>query len=89
MSQMQDYLIWREKNGFFTALNKQGKLTTWSTLTGKLLYKEWQTDEAVGEKIGKYEVFRSDNDDITYTRNYYNMRDRSITLLQSKESLED
>lgn len=40
MSQMHDYLIWREKNGFFTALDRRGRLTTWSLLTGKRLYKE-------------------------------------------------
>jgi len=30
--------VWREKNGFFTALDKVGDLVTWSLLTGKLLY---------------------------------------------------
>lgn len=90
MSQMHDYLIWREKNGFFTALDKRGKLITWSLLTGKLLYKEAQIGDAdaSSDKMDKYEVFRSDNDDITYTRDYFNLADRSITLLQSKESLE-
>ena len=46
MGQMQDYLIWREKNGFFTALDKRGMLSTWSLLTGKLLYKETQLQDA-------------------------------------------
>ena len=34
----QDQLIWREKRGFFTSLNRNGYLSTWSTLSGKLLY---------------------------------------------------
>ena len=38
MTSMHDYLIWREKKGFFTALNYKGELNTWSILTGKLLY---------------------------------------------------
>ena len=40
MGQRHEYLIWRHKNGFFTALDKQGELYTWSLLTGKLLYVE-------------------------------------------------
>jgi hypothetical protein len=40
MSQKQDYIIWREKNGFFTALDKGSNLFTWTLTTGKLLYNE-------------------------------------------------
>lgn len=40
MGQKARYLVWREKNGFFTALDKFGKLLTWSTITGKMLYRE-------------------------------------------------
>ena len=40
MSYKQDYLIWREKNGFFTALDKRSNLLTWSLINGKLLYSE-------------------------------------------------
>ena len=40
MSQKHEYLIWRQKNGFFTALDNQGELSTWSLLSGKLLYQE-------------------------------------------------
>lgn len=32
------YLIWREKNGFFSALDIYGQLTTWSMVTGDVLY---------------------------------------------------
>lgn len=38
MENKHEYFIWREKRGFFTALNRLGELTTWSNLTGKLLY---------------------------------------------------
>lgn len=32
MGQKHEYLLWREKNGFFTALDKRGNLQTWSKL---------------------------------------------------------
>ena len=38
MKNKHNYAVWREKNGFFTALDKTGDLITWSLLTGKLLY---------------------------------------------------
>lgn len=40
MGQKYDYLAWREKKGFFTALDKQGDILTWSLLTGKLMFVE-------------------------------------------------
>ena len=40
MGQKNEYLIWRQKNGFFTALDKTSHLLTWSLITGKLLYQE-------------------------------------------------
>lgn len=40
MEQKTEYLIWREKAGFFTALDRKSNLKTWSLLTGKLLYSE-------------------------------------------------
>lgn len=40
MGQKSEYLIWREKNGFFTALDYFSNLLTWSLVTGKLLYQE-------------------------------------------------
>ena len=38
MKNKHEYLIWREKNGFFTALNQRKEMITWSILTGKRLY---------------------------------------------------
>ena len=41
MSSRRDYLVWREKNGFFTALTRGERiLRTWSVATGKLLYED-------------------------------------------------
>ena len=39
MGVRQDYLIWREINGYFTALSNEGILRTWSVGSGKLLYR--------------------------------------------------
>lgn len=38
MNNKHEYLIWREKGGFFTALGRKGVLVTWSMVSGKLLY---------------------------------------------------
>ena len=84
-------MIWREKNGFFTALDRKGKLLTWSTINGKLLYNEScpgakpEENNGAGseEKMKNYQVYRTDKDDITYTQNFYNHKDCSLSLLRS------
>ena len=38
VSGKNDYLIWREKGGFFSAMNKEGVVQTWSLATGNKLY---------------------------------------------------
>ena len=43
-------MVWRERNGFFTALDRRGELKTWSLLSGKLLYKEIQKGNSDGRK---------------------------------------
>lgn len=54
MKNKHEYLIWREKNGFFTALDRQGDLCTWSQLTGRLLYtlNHEQDDDASEQNLG-------------------------------------
>ena len=91
MSSKHQYMIWREKAGFFTALDCHNKLLTWSLLTGKLLYSEDQSEnkDANSEVMEKYEVYRSDETDINYTQNFYDMEEYSLTLLKSKEKLDD
>jgi len=40
MESRQNYLIWREKDGFFTTYHKvDNNLTTWSILTGKIVHR--------------------------------------------------
>ena len=83
MAQKQQYLIWREKLGFFTALNRYGELLTWSLVTGKQLYKIPQSEDKPGsrEKMRGYSIYRADVEDNTYVRNHYNQKNRSIQLL--------
>lgn len=46
MENKLNYLIWREKNGFFSALDVDGEMHTWSMASGKHLYelkdKKWK-----------------------------------------------
>ena len=83
MGQKSDYLIWRAKNSFFTALDKTNMLYTWSMLSGKMLYLE-KLKQQQTSNLEKYEVYRADDDDITYTQNFYNQAQSSISLLKSK-----
>ena len=83
MGNKHEYLMWREKRGFFSALNRKGELLTWSILTGKLIYSLKMGEDAAGSKLDYYELYKSNANDITYTRNTYNFKDCSLTLLKS------
>ena len=50
-----------------------------------MLYSESQTKDASSQHMEKYMVYRADQNDITYTQNFYNMEDCSMNLLKSKE----
>ena len=65
MGQKNEYLMWRAKNGFFTALDKRNQLLTWSMLSGKMLYMEDSSQKE--SDLDKYEVYQADVADITYT----------------------
>ena len=83
MGNKHEYLMWRDKHGFFTALNRKGELSTWSILTGKILYSLKMDDDASGEILDNYEIYKSNANDITYTRRAYNFDEYSLTLLKS------
>ena len=94
MQSKSNYLIWKESSdGFFTALSKSGSIYTWSRVTGELLYKEKQTydDDCHVDNIENYEIYRSDQADLTYTQNGYTFNSATkpnesfaITLLVSR-----
>lgn len=85
MGQKNEYVVWRAKNGFFTALDKRNQLHTWSMLSGKMLYNEHPTFD--DRAFQNYEVYQADENDITYTQNFYHEKDFSLNLLKSKKSL--
>ena len=89
MGQKNEYMIWREKNGFFTALDRKSNLFTWSLTSGKLLYSETQVEDASEDQIEDYEVYQADEKDRTYTRNFYNFEDYSISLLRSEQVIDE
>lgn len=76
-------------------MNRKGELTTWSNLNGKLLYtikqdpKYQSQRHSCQEALVDYEVFRSDADDITYTRNFYEFEKSSINLLRTSQKIDD
>lgn len=39
MDAKENYVIWREKNGFFSAVNLEGEIHTWGMASGKHLYE--------------------------------------------------
>mmetsp|Transcript_5950 Transcript_5950/g.7210 ORF Transcript_5950/g.7210 Transcript_5950/m.7210 type:complete len:115 (-) Transcript_5950:359-703(-) len=88
MRNKHEYLIWREKKGFFTALNRKGELVTWSILTGKRLYTVLLRGEIWRITMQNYSLYRADAEDITYTRNFYNLEDYSICLLRSNDPID-
>ena len=85
MEHKHEHLIWREKNGFFPALDRRGVLKTYSTLSGKLLYEIVQKNDASYSSLQNYQVFRGNASDINYTRNFYSLADCSVNLLRSNE----
>mmetsp|Transcript_8563 Transcript_8563/g.10590 ORF Transcript_8563/g.10590 Transcript_8563/m.10590 type:complete len:112 (+) Transcript_8563:953-1288(+) len=89
MQKKHEYLIWREKRGFFTALDRRGALSTWSNLTGKLLYtiKQPENTEASMEALDEYDVYRADEGDIMYTRGFYTLENSSVNLLRSNKAV--
>ena len=84
MGQKNEYIVWREKDGFFTALDRHGYIKTWSLVTGKMLYQEKQLKDASADNMDSYEVYSADEEDITYTQNFYNFKKSSLSLLKSK-----
>ena len=57
MDHKNEYMIWRERNGFFTALDRRSNLLTWSLISGKMLYIEQQTRSGSESHMENYEVY--------------------------------
>jgi hypothetical protein len=79
-----DYLVWREKLGFFTALNKNTlKLQTWALSSGKMITEE-QLSMELTTLLRNYEVYQANQDDSSYVKDFQNKSNFSIQLLKSK-----
>lgn len=83
MRSKKNYLIWREKNDFFTALSSKCMLSTWSMSTGNLLYKR-NAKIIYKIDVADWEVYRSNKYDDNYCKDYYCFENRTITLLKDK-----
>ena len=84
----QDYLIWREKNGFFTCLSTEGILRTWSIATGKLLYRvkqKYKPDEMSNYVIYQAAKLRNEIEDNSQLMNFCNYSDRSLSIIRKKK----
>lgn len=66
MGDKKDYLIWRESDGFFTALHSSGQLRIWSIGSGKFIGIKSLTDlpeKGQDRKVGvhvldkEYEIY--------------------------------
>lgn len=44
MGDKSEYIIWREKGGFFTGLHKTGELRIWAIGSGKFIGSKKKTD---------------------------------------------
>jgi hypothetical protein len=68
MGDKKDYLIWRESDGFFTALHNSGQLRIWSIGSGKFIGIKSLTDlpeKGETRKVGvhvlvkEYEIYEA------------------------------
>ena len=96
MGSKNQYLAWKKStNGFFTALHKLGKLKTWSCVTGKLLWQEYQHGDFSESSLRDYRIYRSDKDDMTYMGDYFDYnnavnpeKSHSLQLLVSEDPVD-
>lgn len=79
MKPKKEYLIWREKNGFFAAMDRSGEIFLWSMPGGDLI-----DTKQLNLNLSQYEIFESHPADDTYKRNYQDRIDRTVQLLKSK-----
>jgi hypothetical protein len=73
MGQQRDYLIWRQKDGFFSALTKTQKIHTWSIATGKHVGKDVCNLNVMG-----YKIYQANSSDDSYVKNFMNFKDGAI-----------
>jgi len=80
MKPKDQYLIWREVNGIFTALNIDGELRAWVVATGKLTKA---TVTICNIDLSGYTVYKSNYYDDSYCNNWQQHPLYSVALLKS------
>jgi len=85
MQPKYNYLIWREVNGIFTALDKQGEVRAWVIWTGKSIKPLITVGNIDVNNFSLYEFNESDD---TYKHNWQQYPEQSVALLRAKENLE-
>ena len=73
MDARERYLVWRETEDLFSALDSRLTLTTWRKTTGKPVPSLGATLEK-GSDLQGYEPFKSQPNDQSYLRNYFGNR---------------
>ena len=84
MGSKTEYLIWRESNGFFTALSRKGFLTTWSIATGHILYSI-PVDDNLVEICKTHVVYQANKNDYSHLMGFNQHPGESISLLRCKK----
>ena len=86
MQSKKDYLIWREKDGFFSAMDQEKKIETWSLATGAKLYSiETSKINNNMPDFKNFEIYKGNSQDQSYERDYFNFNDKSISLIVEKD----
>ena len=85
MQPKQNYLIWRETAGVFTALDTEGRLQAWVIGTGKTTKPLVTLGTIV---LDEYELYSCNKNDETYKQDWQQHSDMSISLLKSNRELQ-
>lgn len=89
MKPKNSYLIWREVNGVFSALNKTGVIDAWVIATGKLTKTKCKKEPMA---IAGYQLYPGDGEasgkSKSYHRNWHQHPDYTISLLRSETDRE-
>ena len=78
MKPREDYLVFKKSRDRLMALDRKGRVTTWSVLTGKVLEHK-STSKSL--EINDYEIFCNGSEDITYKSQWYSSR---VLLIDKK-----
>ena len=79
-------MIWREKGGYFTCMDKWGEIATWSIDTGNLMYK-FQSPNFSEKFFENFSPYAADKDDNSYHHKRMNFNDKTIQLIKCNDPI--